>query len=82
MIKTYMKLVNDCSHDIQNLGLSCIGNVSVVVDQNSLKQRRDHISVHHVRIVGLLHVGIDQLKDLLLDGAKPTNFGGLGGDRS
>lgn len=75
-----MKLVDDGSHNIQNLGFSRIGHVPVVVDQDSLKEWRDHVRIHHIGIVRLLHVGIDQLQNLLLDSAKTTDFGGLGGD--
>jgi hypothetical protein len=80
MTKTYVKLVDDGCHDIQHLGFPCIGHVPVVVDQNSLKERRNHVSINHVGVVRLFHVGIDQLQDLLFDGAKSANFGSLGGN--
>lgn len=76
-----MKLVDNGCHDIQDLGFPCIGHVPVVVDQNSLKERWNHISIDHVSVVGLLHIGIDQLQNFLLDCAKSANFGSLGGNR-
>lgn len=75
-----MELVNDSSHDMQHLGLSSIGHITVVVNQNRLEERRDHVRVDHVNIVGFLHVGVDQFQDFLFDRAKATDLGGLGGD--
>lgn len=77
---TYVELVDDCSHDVQNLCFSCVGHIAVVVNQNGLEQRRDHAGVDHFEIVRLLHVGVNELQDLLLDGPQPSDFGGFGGD--
>lgn len=72
--------MNDCGHDVQHLSFPRVGNISVIVHQNSLQKRWNHVSVDHLQIISFLHIGIDQLKNLLFDGPKPSDFRSLGGD--
>lgn len=43
-----MELVDNSRHDVQNFRLSGIWNVLVVVKEDGLKQRRNHVCVHHL----------------------------------
>ena len=72
--------MNDCGHDVQHLCFPCVGNISVIIHQNGLQERWNHVCVDHLQIISFLHIGIDQLKNLLLDGTKSSDFRGLGGD--
>jgi hypothetical protein len=54
----------------------------MVVNQNGLEERWDHVGIDHFKIVRLLHIGVNELKDLLLNGAKSTDFRRLGGNAS
>lgn len=72
--------MNDCGHDVQHLCFPCVGNISVIIHQNGLQERWNHVCVDHLQIISFLHIGIDQLKNLLLDGPKSSDFRGLGGD--
>jgi hypothetical protein len=64
---TYRKLCNDCRHDFQNFSVSSIGDVSVVVDKDSVKESWDNICSHHLEVISFLNVSLNQLQDLLLD---------------
>jgi len=75
-----MELVDNRRHDVQNFGFACIWHVTVVVDQNGLKEWWDHVGIDHFKIVRLLHVGINEFQNLLLNGAKSPDFRGFGGD--
>ena len=62
-----MKLVDNSSHDVQNFSLPSVRDIPVVVKEDSLEKRRNHLSIDHLQIVGFLDVGINQLQDFLLD---------------
>ena len=64
---TYRKLGNDGRHNLQNLSISSIWHIAVVVQKDGLKERRDNVSSDHLKIIGLLDVCLDKLQDLLLD---------------
>jgi hypothetical protein len=72
--------MNDCGHDVQHLCFPRVGNISVIVYQNSLEKWWDHVCVDHLQIISFLHIGIDQFKNLLFDSPEPSDFRGLGGD--
>lgn len=72
-----MELVDDCGHDIEDLRLACVGDISVVVNENGLEQRRHHIRIDHLKVVGFFNICVDELQDLLLDGSKASDFGGF-----
>jgi hypothetical protein len=76
--ETYVKLVDDRSHGIQDLGLSCIGNVAGIINQDSLHERGHHAGINHIKIIRLVHIGINELQDFFLDGPKSSDLGGLG----
>jgi|FreactcultuFSWF8_1027224.scaffolds.fasta_scaffold00008_121 hypothetical protein len=77
---TYLKLLDDGSHNVQDLGLSCIRDVVLVVEEDGLQQVRHKTLVNHFEVVSLVNVGADQLEDLLLDGPETADLGHLGGD--
>lgn len=75
--KTYVKLMDDGGHGVQNLCLSRIRDISVIIHQDCFKKWGHHVGIDHLEIVRLLHVGVDELQDFLFDGAKPSNLGSL-----
>jgi hypothetical protein len=64
---TYRKLSYDGRHDLQNLSISSIGHIPVVIDQDSIQKSRYDVGADHLKIVGFLHVGLDELENLFLD---------------
>lgn len=77
---TYLKLLDDGSHDVQDLSLASIRDVVLVVKKNSLQQIGYKALVNHLKVIGLVDVCADQLEDLLLDGSKTADLGHLGGN--
>lgn len=70
---------NGC-HDVQDLCLPRIGDVSAVVNQNCLQEWWDHAGIDHLQIVCFLNVRINKLQYFLLDRSKSSDFGCFGGD--
>jgi hypothetical protein len=79
---TYVQLVDNSCHDVQDLRFACIRHVAVIVNQDSLKKGWHHACIDHFEIIRLLDIGINELQNLLFDGAKTANFGCLGSDLS
>lgn len=79
---TYVKLVDNSCHDVQDLCFTCIRNVAVIINQDCLKKGRHHACIDHFEIIRLLDIGINELQNLLFDGAKTANFGCFGSDLS
>lgn len=75
---TYRKLLDDYRHDLKNLGISCIRDIAVVIDKNSIKQGWYHIGANHFEIVSSLDICLDELQDFLLDCSKSSNLWHLG----
>lgn len=77
-----MKLMDNSRHYVQNFGLPGVWDVSVVVKEDSLKQRRDYLCIDHLQIVRFFDIGDNQLQDFFLDGAQSSDFWSLRGDIS
>lgn len=77
-----MELMNDCRHDVQNLGLSSVGHVASIVYKDRLQKGRNHAIVDHLQVIRFLNVGVDEFQDFLLDGSQTADFGGLRGNVS
>ena len=69
-----MKLGDDGRHDIQDLGISCIRDVAIVINKHGFKQWWDDVVVDHFEVIGFLNVAVDKLKNLLLDCPQATDF--------
>lgn len=78
--ETYMELVNDCGHDIEDLSLACVGHITVVVDEDGLEQRRHHVGIDHFEIVRSFDICVDEFQDLLLDRPETSDLGGFRGN--
>lgn len=78
MGSTYMKFVNDSSHNIQDFCLSGIRDITVIVQKDSLKKWRNHVCIDHFQIISLLYVGINELQYFLFDSPESANFGSFG----
>jgi hypothetical protein len=63
---TYRKLGNDGRHDLQNLGVSSIWYIAVVVEENGFKKSWDNVGSNHLEIISLLDIGLNKLQDLFL----------------
>lgn len=46
-----MKLVNDCRHNIQDFRFTRIWHIAVIVNENGLEERWNHIGIDHFKIV-------------------------------
>lgn len=79
---TYVKLVDNSCHDVQDLRFTGIRDVAVIINQDCLKKGRHHACIDHFEIIRLLDIGINELQNLLFDGAKTANFGCFGSDLS
>ena len=66
--------MNNGGHDIQDLCLSCIGNIIPVVEKNCLKQAGNKAIVDHLQVIGLFNVCVDELEDLFLDGTETADL--------
>lgn len=82
MLDTYVKLVNDGGHNVQNFSFPRVRDISVVVDEDSLEERRNHVGVNHFKIIRFFDICIDELQDLFFDGSKSTDFRCFGGNMS
>ena len=54
----------------------------MVVAQDGIEQRRDQVGVDALEVVRTPDVRIDETQDILLDGAKTTHHGRLGGNQA
>jgi hypothetical protein len=77
-----LELGDDGGHNVEDLSIAGIGNVTVVVDQYGVQKRRNNAVGNHLQVVRLLDIGVDQLQDLLLDGTETTDTGHLRSDRT
>jgi hypothetical protein len=75
-----VKLVDDGGSDTEHFSISGIGHISLIIQQDGIKERRDHAFIDHGQIISLLDVNIHELQDLFFDGAQTSNFGSLGLD--
>lgn len=79
---TYMELGDDGGHYIQDLGITCVRDITVVVTQHCLHERWYEVGVDGFQIIGLQNVYIDEFQDFLLDRPHSSDFGHLCGDQS
>lgn len=70
VMETYAELGDDSGHHVQHLRIPRLGDIPAVIAQNSIKEPRDEILVDTIQILRLADIRVDQLQDLLLDGAK------------
>lgn len=80
--ETYVKLVNDRSHGVQDLSFSCIGDVAGIIDEDGLHEWRDHAGIDHIEIIRFFDIGVDKLQNFFFDGPKSSDLGSLGCDGS
>jgi hypothetical protein len=73
--ETYVELVDDCGHGVEDFCFACVGDIAVIVNENGLEQRRHHIGINHLKVVRLFHICVDELQDFLFDGSKTSDFG-------
>jgi hypothetical protein len=70
--------MNNRRNNIQDLSFSSVWDVPLIVKKDSIKQRRDHAVIDHLKIVSFLNIDIHQLQYLFLDRSETSNFGSLG----
>lgn len=75
-----MELVNNCGHDVEDLGFACVRHIAVIVNEDGLKQRRHHVGIDHFKVIRLFHICINEFQNLLLDRPEAADFGGFGGN--
>jgi hypothetical protein len=64
---TYGKLCNDDRHNLQNLSISSIWYIAVVVKENGFKKSWNNVVSDHLEIISFLNIRLDKLQDLLFD---------------
>ena len=69
--------MNDRRHNVQDLGLPSVRHIAVIIHQDGFEQRWNHVGIDRLKVISLLHIGIDEFQDLLLNGAKASDFGRL-----
>lgn len=67
---------------MQDLGLASVRHIAIIIHQDGFEQRWNHVGIDRLEVIGLLHIGIDELQDLLLDRTKAADFGRLGRNNS
>lgn len=72
--------MDDCRHNIQNLRLSSVWNVSIIVHEDCLQKRGDHAVVNHLQVICPLNIGIDEFQDFFLDRSQPADLWRLRGN--
>lgn len=75
---TYREFANNDRHNFENLGVSRIWHIAIIVDQYSIKQSGYNVGANHLQIISFFYVCLDELENLLLNGAKSSNFWCLG----
>ena len=70
--------MDDCGHDVQDLRLSCIKDISIIIQQNSFEKRRYHVYTDHLQIICFLNVSVDKFKYLLFYRPESSNPGCFG----
>jgi hypothetical protein len=75
-----VKLVHNGGGNTEHLSVSSVRYISLIIEQDGIEKRGNHAFVDHREIISLLYVDVDKLQDLLLDGAKTSDFGCLGLD--
>lgn len=73
-----MKFVDNGSNNAQDFCVSSIGHISLIVKEDSIKQRRYHAVIDHLMIFCFLDVDIDELENFFLDGSQSSDFRSLG----
>jgi len=58
---TYRKLGYDCRHDLQDLSITSVWHVSVVVNQHRIKEGWHDVRSNHLQIIRLLDICLDEL---------------------
>ena len=64
---TYRKLGDNDGHDLQDLSISSIRHVAVIVNQNGLEESGNDIRANHLKIISFLDICLNELQDFLLD---------------
>lgn len=75
-----MKFVDDCCHDVQDLGLSCIENIAIIIHQDCLEKWRYHVDADHFQVICFLDIGINELENFLFDCPKTSDSRCFGRD--
>lgn len=75
---TYRKLGDDDGHDLEYFCVTGIGDISVVVNEYSIKKSRHDVCSHHLEVISLLDISLDELQDLFLDRSQSSYSWHLG----
>jgi len=72
--------MNDRCHNVQDLCLSCIKDIPIIIHQDCFEEWRYHVYTDHFQIVRLLHISVNELEYFFLYRPEPSDFRCLGRD--
>jgi hypothetical protein len=79
---TYPHSQSDRSHDVQNLCISGLWHVAIIIAEDSIEQLRNKALIDAFHFLRLLDVRLHEFEDLFLDGSEAADLWCLGGNQS